>query len=68
MKVEYIIPIEWIKGILADKYYCRLYRGQTIIQRRPDRSNHIQTPAEAANQQRFAERYAGSHKSLNTNH
>jgi len=58
MKVEYIIPIEWIKGILADRYYCRQYRGQNIIQRRPDRSNHVKTPAEAANQQRFINQYA----------
>ena len=62
MHVEYIIPIEWLKGNLAERYYCRLYRGKTIIQRRPDRSNHIKTPAEAANQQRFAAKYAGSHK------
>ena len=62
MIVEYIIPIEWIKGNLAGQYYCRLYRGKTIIQRRPDRSNHIKTPAEAANQHRFAAQYAGSHK------
>lgn len=62
MKVEYIIPIEWLKGNLAGKYYCRLYRGKTIIQRRPNRSNHIKTPAEAANQQRFAQRFAGSRK------
>lgn len=67
MRVEYIIPIEWLKGNLAGQYYCRLYRGKTIIQKRPDRSKHIKTPAEATNQQRFAALYAGSHKSLNNN-
>lgn len=64
MLVEYIIPIEWLKGNLPGQFYCRLYRGRTIIQRRPDRSNHIKTPAEAANQQRFASLYAGSHKKI----
>ena len=62
MRVEYVIPIEWLKGNLAGHYYCRLYRGKTIIQRRPDRSGHTKTPAEAANQQRFAARYAGANK------
>ena len=62
MHVEYILPIEWLKGNLAGPYYCRLYRGKTIIQRRPDRSNHVKTPAEAANQQRFAALYAGNHR------
>lgn len=62
MKVEYIVPVEWIKGILAGQFYCRQYRGQNIIQRRPDRSGHVKTPAEEANQKRFAEQYAGKHK------
>ena len=59
MKVDYPILIDWLKVNLGSDYYCRLYRGQTIIQRRPDRSKHVKTPAEAANQQRFAVRYAG---------
>ena len=61
MKVEYIIPIEWLKGNIADQFYCRTYRGKNIIQHRPNRSNHVKTSAEAANQQRFAAKYAGKH-------
>lgn len=61
MKVDYPILIDWLKGNIGDGYYCRLYRGKTIIQRRPDRSDHVKTEAEAANQQRFADRYAGKH-------
>lgn len=59
MIVDYAIPIEWLKGNLGEQYYCRLFRGRTIIQRRPNRSNHVKTPAEQANQQRFAHQYAG---------
>ena len=61
MTAEYPIIIDWLKGNLGEQYYCRMYRGKTIIQRRPDRSKHVKTPAEAANQQRFAERYSGKH-------
>jgi len=59
MKVELIIPIEGLKGKLRqDGFYFRKYRGQQIVQKCPDRSQHVKTPAEAANQRRFAERYA----------
>lgn len=61
MTVEYSIPIDWLKGNIGGQYYCRMYRGKTIIQRRPNRSNHVKSPAEEANQQRFAMRYAGKH-------
>ena len=63
MKVELIIPIEGLKGKLRqDGFYFRMYKGQQIIQKCPDRSKHVKTPAEAANQQRFAAIYACSHK------
>lgn len=56
MKAELIIPIEWLKGKLQkDGYYFRLYKGKQIVQRCPDRSQHTKTPAEEANQKRFAE-------------
>ena len=62
MKAELIIPISCLRGKLRnDGYYFRLYRGQQIVQRCPNRSNHIKTPAEAANQQRFATLYARRH-------
>ena len=62
MIVELIIPIEKLRGKLRqDGFYFRMYRGQQIIQKCPDRSNHVKTPEESANQQRFAARYAGSH-------
>ena len=60
MKVELIIPIESLTGKLRqDGFYFRKYRGQQIVQKCPDRSKHIKTPDEAANQRRFAARYAG---------
>ncbi len=63
MKVELIIPIEGLKGKLRqDGFYFRKYRGQQIVQKCPDRSKHVKTPEEAANQQRFAARYAGKKK------
>ena len=62
MKVELIIPIEGLHGKLRrDGYYFRKYRGQQIVQKCPNREGHVKTEAEAANQRRFAARYAGSH-------
>ena len=55
MKVELIIPIEGLKGKLRqDGFYFRMYRGQQIVQKCPDRSDHVKTVNEAANQHRFA--------------
>jgi len=55
MKVGLIVPIEWLKGRLRqDGYYFRMYRGQQIVQRCPDRTGHVKTAGEAANQRRFA--------------
>ena len=63
MKVELIIPIDSLTGKLRqDGFYFRKYRGQQIIQKCPDRSQHVKTPAESANQQRFAQQFAGSRK------
>lgn len=62
MKAELIIPIDNLRGKLEnDGYYFRMYKGKQIVQRCPDRSKHKKTAAEAANQKRFAARYAGSH-------
>ena len=51
MKVGLIVPIEWLKGRLRqDGYYFRMYRGQQIVQRCPNRTGHVKTAGEAANQ------------------
>lgn len=56
MIAELIIPIETLKGKLRkDGYYFRVYKRKQIVQRCPDRSKHVKTPAEAANQQQFAQ-------------
>ena len=63
MRVKLIIPIEWLKGKLKnDGYYFRMYRGQQVVQKCPDRSKHIKTPREAANQQRFAATWGKRYK------
>lgn len=56
MKVDLIIPIECLRGCLCrrDGYYFRMYRCQQIVQRCPNRKRHKRTPAEIANQKRFA--------------
>ena len=60
MKAELIIPIESLRGKLRkDGYYFRMYRGQQIVQKCPDRSKHVKTANEAANQERFAAEFAG---------
>lgn len=60
MKAELIIPIDALRGKLENNgYYFRVYKGVQIVQRCPDRSKHVKTEAEAANQKRFAAKYAG---------
>ena len=54
MKYELIIPIDVLRGKLRkDGYYFRLYRGQQIVQRCPERTYHERTAEELANQTRF---------------
>ena len=58
MIAELIIPIETLRGQLRkDGYYFRMYRGKQIVQRCPNRSGHVKTDGEKANQERFIERY-----------
>ena len=58
MKANLIIPIDNLRGMLRkDGYYFRMYRGQQIIQRCPNRTGHVKKEGEAENQQRFIERY-----------
>ena len=64
MKVELIIPIERLRGKLKqDGYYFRQYRGQQIVQRCPTKWKD--TPARKAAREKFAARYAGSHRQVN---
>ena len=58
MIVELIMPIEALRGKLRDDgYYFRMYKGKQLVQMCPNRSRHVKTEAEQANQQRFIERY-----------
>ena len=64
MKVELIIPIERLRGKLKqDGYYFRQYRGQQIVQRCPTKWKD--TPARKAAREKFAAKYAGSHRQVN---
>lgn len=58
----YIDPILSLQGSLGkdNRFYTRVLNGKNVIQSRPDRSRHTKTPAEAANQQRFAQTYGTS--------
>ena len=59
MIAEVIIPIDTLRGQLRkDGYYFRMYRGKQIVQRCPNRSGHVKTDSEKANQERFVEKYA----------
>jgi hypothetical protein len=59
MKAELILPIDILKGkINKNGYYFRMYKGVQIVQRCPDRSKHVKTEAEKANQRRFANEFA----------
>ena len=58
MKADLILPIDSLRGMLRkDGYYFRMYRGKQIVQRCPNRSGHVKTDSEKANQERFIERY-----------
>ena len=66
MRIIPIMPIETLYGKLHQhgKYYFRRSRsGRIFACRCPNRSGHVKTPQEAANQQRFARQYAGRHQS-----
>ena len=62
MKVELIIPIERLRGMLRkDGYYFRMYRDQQIVQRCPTKWKD--TPARKAARERFAEKYGRRNRS-----
>lgn len=58
-KAKLIDPIKSLHGSLASdhRYYLRTLHGKTIIQRKPDRSNHVATEAEKKNRERFKQIY-----------
>ena len=63
MKVELIIPIETLRGMLQrDGYYFRMYKGEQIVQRCPNRKGHKKKTNEHANQQRFASTWGKRYK------
>ena len=65
MQIIPIMPIETLFGMVnrrAGYYIRRSPTGKLYSCRCPDRSRHVKTPAESANQQRFAARYAGRHQ------
>lgn len=57
-------PFASMQGNLDDKgkLYIRRLNGKLIVQHKPNRTNHIPTPAEAANQQQFGARYGTARK------
>ncbi len=64
MRIIPIMPIDTMYGMVyqnAGFYIRRSPKGKLYSCRCPDRSKHIKTPAEAANQKRFAAKYAGKH-------
>ncbi len=66
MKADLILPIDSLRGMLRkDGYYFRMYRGKQIVQRCPNRSGHVKTDGEKANQERFIERYRKKKTGLN---
>lgn len=52
-------PFADLRGSIDKHHYIRRFpSGKFILQQNPNRKSHKKTPAEAANQQRFAMRYA----------
>ena len=59
MQVSFQSPVAGLIGKLEynGKFYIRKIHGKYILQRCPNRQNHIPTPHEKANQQRFIQQY-----------
>lgn len=68
MRVGLIYPIAEAHGSLTKRHYIRtLANGTKIVAKKPDRSGHVKTEKEAANQQRFAQVYAKKNVNVNVN-
>ena len=70
-KVSFFIGIDGVTGVLmgSDPFYIRRYKRKDgtvhyIVQARPNRSEHIPTPAEAANRKAFGERYGTARRKV----
>ena len=59
MIVTFQKPVEGVRGKirLEDGFYIRKLYGKYVVQRCPNRQNHIPTPREKANQQRFIQQW-----------
>ena len=59
MIVTFQKPVEGVRGKirLEDGFYIRKLHGKYVVQRCPNRQNHIPTPRETANQQRFIQQW-----------
>lgn len=59
MIVTFKSPILGMQNKLRHKdgFYLRKLHGKYILQRCPTRTNHVKTPQEHANQQRFINQY-----------
>ena len=59
MIVTFKKPVEGVRGKirLEDGFYIRKLYGKYVLQRCPNRKNHIPTPCERANQQRFIQQW-----------
>ncbi len=63
MKVDLIIPIDRLKGMLRkDGFYFRMYRDQQIIQSTP--TGWKDTPARKAARERFAATWGQRYKKV----
>ena len=59
MQVTFQVPVSGLIGKLEHKgkFYIRKMHGKYILQRCPNRQNHIPTANEKANQQRFIQQW-----------
>lgn len=59
MIVTFQKPVEGVRGKirLEDGFYIRTLNGKYILQRCPNRKNHIPTQKEKTNQQRFIQQW-----------
>ena len=59
-----IDPIAELRGQLknTDKVYARMLNGKCVLQRKPNRAEHVPTKREAENRRRFGEKYGTSRK------
>ena len=66
MQVSFQSPVAGLIGKLEynGKFYIRKIHGKYILQRCPNRQNHIPTPHEKANQQRFIQQYRRVRRSV----